>query len=126
MPMGGWEQRILNFERLVNRLQDELRRLAARLRAAEEQLYQAWGSGGGGGGSGEITQAILTTNLATGTLASPAGAMADIYNFNGSAWIIGPNEEVLNSYAMAASITSGKQITIYKKNGKWHIVQREC
>jgi hypothetical protein len=126
MFLGEFENRLLALERLINRILEELRRLAARLAALEQQLWQAGGSGGGGGGAGEITQAVLTTNLATGTLGSPATANAVIYDFNGSAWIIGPNEEVLNSWPIPATIVAGKQILVYRKNGKWHAANREC
>jgi hypothetical protein len=57
MPMGQFEQRLLNLERAVMRLFVELGRILARFAGLEQSNWQAWGSVGGGTSAGiQITQ----------------------------------------------------------------------
>jgi hypothetical protein len=127
MPMGQFEQRILNLERAVMRLFVELGRLLARLAGLEQSNWQAWGSVGGGTSAGiQITQAILNTPLASGTLASPTTASAVLYAYDGSNWVAGDSVTVVNSWPLSAAVDAGLQISVYEQNGAWHAVQRQC
>jgi hypothetical protein len=127
MPMGQYERRILNLEEAVTRLFFELRRILARLAGLEQSNWQAWGSVGGGTSAGtQITQAILSTPLASGTLASPTTASAVLYAFDGTAWVAGDSIEVVNSWPLSAAIDAGLQISVYEQNGAWHVFQRQC
>jgi hypothetical protein len=127
MPMGQYERRILNLEEAVTRLFFELRRILARLAGLEQSNWQAWGSVGGGTSAGtQITQAILSTPMASGTLASPTTASAVLYAYNGSNWVAGDTVTVVNSWPLSAVIDAGLQISVYEQNGAWHAVQRQC
>jgi hypothetical protein len=127
MPMGGYERRILNLEEAVTRLFFELRRILARLAGLEQSNWQAWGSVGGGTSAGiQLTQAILSTPMASGTLASPTTASAVLYAYNGSNWVAGDTVTVVNSWPLSAVIDAGLQISVYEQNGAWHAVQRQC
>jgi hypothetical protein len=127
MPMGQFEQRILNLERAVTRLFVELGRILARFAGLEQSNWQAWGSAGAGTSAGiQITQAILSTPLASGTLASPTTATAQLYAFNGSIWVAGDTVTVVNSWPLSAAIDAGLQISVYEQVGAWHVFQRQC
>jgi hypothetical protein len=127
MPMGGYERRILNLEEAVTRLFFELRRILARLAGLEQSNWQAWGSVGGAASAGiQITQAILNTPLASGTLASPTTASAVLYAYDGSNWVAGDSVTIVNSWPLSAAVDAGLQISVYEQNGAWHAVQRQC
>jgi hypothetical protein len=127
MPMGQFEQRLLNLERAVMRLFVELGRLLARLAGLEQSNWQAWGSAGGAASAGiQITQAILSTPMTSGTLDSPTTATAVLRAFDGTRWVAGDSIELFNSWPLSAAVDAGLQISVYEQNGAWHAVQRQC
>lgn len=72
--------------------------------------------------------AVLTTTLATGTLASPSSANATLYRGSGSGVHVTTTTTILvyNTMVLTASVPSGKQIHISEKGGVWHAHTREC
>jgi len=129
MPMGPWEARLLNLERLLTRILDDLRRLGLRVAAVEQSNWQAWGGMGGGfGGGGQPQPAVLTTALATGTLASPSNASATLYTESGGTWTAGTTGggTIYNTYTLTASIAAGKQVWYVTVNGTKYLLTANC
>lgn len=123
------EVRVLALERQLAWALRTIQENGKRHAASEQQVgmaYTQMGQVQAPVASVAVSLAVLTGALATGTPGSPASAGATLYVESGGAWGSGGAITVKNTYALSASIASGKQVWVNLVAGTYYLLTSEC
>lgn len=122
------EVRILDLERRLAWALRMIQELLKGRAATDQQVGMAYTQMGQQQASPPllVQPSVLTGTLATGTLASPSSAGATLYVESGGSWTSGASITVKNTYALSASIASGKQVWVVPVNGTYYALTSEC
>lgn len=114
---------------------DRIGRMSARnltrtrkaVEAVESAVFGIPQSSGGGASVQFIVRAKVTTAIPTGTFEAPSSSgKAQIYRFNGTAWVASGDPVVVWNQNTGSTIPVGRAVMLAWIAGKWWLLTGSC